>query len=56
MIDSFEVVAQRLAADGDAMLDEFRGFAQRQRVAFDSVGSVGQIDVVGFLQREQNLS
>ena len=34
------MVAERFAADGDAMLDHFGGFAQGQRVALDVVGVV----------------
>ena len=37
MVDRLEMVAERLAADRDAVLDEFGGFPQRQRVAFDRV-------------------
>jgi hypothetical protein len=53
MIDGFEVVAQRLAADGNAMLDDLGRFAKREGVSLDRVRRVGQFDVVVFLKLRQ---
>ena len=50
MIDRFEVIAQGLAADRNAVLDHFRCFAERQRVAFYRGRSICEIDILCFLQ------
>jgi hypothetical protein len=53
MVDNLQVIAQRFAAHGEAVFDQLRGLPERERVAFDSVRGVGQIDVIGFLQGKQ---
>ena len=47
VIDCFEMILQRFAANGDAVLDHHPRFGGSQRVAFDRVRRVGQFDVVG---------
>jgi hypothetical protein len=53
MVDGFEVLAERFTADRNAVLDDFRGLAEAERVSLDRVGRVGQLDVVTFLQLRQ---
>ena len=53
MVDGFEVLAERFTADRNAVLDDFRGLAEAERVPLDRVGRVGQLDVVTFLQLRQ---
>jgi hypothetical protein len=50
MINGFKMIAQRLATHREAVFDKLRRLAQCQRVAFDGVGGVGQINVIRFLQ------
>ncbi len=50
MINRFEVVAQRFAADGNAMFDHFRRLTQREGISLDRIGRESQIDIVMFLQ------
>ena len=50
MIDGFEMVAQRFAADGDPVLDDLGRFAKRERVSLDGVRGIGQLDVIMLLQ------
>lgn len=56
MVNRFKVIAQRLASHGDAVLDKLRCLSQGQRVAFDGVRCVGQVNVIGFLQGEQRFA
>ena len=51
-----KMIAQGFAAYGDAVFDKLRCLAQCQRVAFDRVGGVRQINVICFLQGEQRRS
>jgi hypothetical protein len=53
MVDGFEMIAQRLAGDGNAVLDDFGGLAKGERVSLDRVGRVSQLDVVVFLELRQ---
>jgi hypothetical protein len=53
MIDGFEMVAERFAADRDAMLDDFRRLSQREGVSLDRVGRIGQFNVKIFLKLRQ---
>src|SRR5450755_2854555 len=50
MIDRLEMIAQRLAADCDAVLDDLGRLAARERVSLNGVRRVGQLDVVIFLE------
>src|ERR1700730_139077 len=47
------MVLQRLAADPEALFEDDRGFAAGQRVAFDGVRAVGQLDIVPGRQRRK---
>src|SRR5437667_12526748 len=51
MADRLEMVLERLAADRDALFEDDRGLAAAQRVAFDRVRAVGQLDVIPGRQR-----
>ena len=53
MIDGFEMVAKRFAANRDAVLDDLRRLAQREGVSLDRVGRVGQFNVVMLLELRQ---
>ena len=53
MIDGFEMVAKRFAANGNAVLDHFRRLTQGEGIALDRVGRVGEFDVVVFLELHQ---
>ena len=46
VIDRFEMIFQRLAADCNAVLDHDPRFGGGQRVALDRVRRVGQLDVI----------
>jgi hypothetical protein len=48
--DRFEMILERLAADGDPVLDHHPRFGGGQRIALDRVRRVGQFDVVGTIQ------
>jgi hypothetical protein len=50
VIDRLKVLAQRLAADRDAMFDDFRCLAVRERVSLDRVRGVGQLDIIILLE------
>ena len=41
MVDRFQVIAQRLAAHGNAVFNQLRRLAQGQRIAFDGIGRIG---------------
>ena len=45
MVDGFEVVTKRFAADRNAVFDHFRRLASRKLVSLDRIGCVGQLDV-----------
>ena len=51
VVEHLQMIVQRLATDGDAVLDQLRGLARRQRVAFDRGRAVGQLDIVIGAQR-----
>ena len=53
MIDGFEMIAERFAAHGNAVFDDFRRFAQREGVPLDGVGRIGEINVVVLLELRQ---
>ncbi len=53
MVDRFEMIAERFAAHGNAVLDDLGGLAKGERVSFDRVGRVGQLDVIMFLKLRQ---
>lgn len=55
MVYCLQMIAERFAAHGDTVLDQLRRFAPGQRVAFDSVGCIGQMNVIGFLQGNQRI-
>jgi hypothetical protein len=46
MADCFQMVFQRLAADRDALFQDQSRFAAGQRITFDRVRAVGQLDIV----------
>ena len=48
MVNGLEMVPQRLAAHRDAMLNEFRRFAQRKRIAFNRVRCVSELNIHDF--------
>jgi hypothetical protein len=50
VIDRLKVLAQRLAADGDAVFDDFGGFAVCKRISLNGIRGVGQLDIVIFLE------
>src|SRR5260370_34541103 len=49
------MVLERLAADRDALFEDNRGLAAGQRIAFDRIGAVGQLDIVPGCQRVEAL-
>ena len=49
VIDGFEVITQRLAADRDAMLDDLGRLSQGGRVPLDGIRRVGQFDIIVLL-------
>ena len=53
MIDGFEMVTKRFAPNRNAVLDDLRRLTQREGVSLDSVGRVGQFNVVVLLQLRQ---
>ena len=53
MIDGLEMVAERFATHGNAVLDDFRRFAQREGVPLDGVRRVGEINIVVLLELRQ---
>src|SRR5438105_4431099 len=53
MADRLEMILQRLAADRDALFEDNRGFAAGQRIAFDGIRAVGQLDVIPGRQRRE---
>ena len=50
VIESFQVILERLAAHSDAVLDDLGGLAMSERVPLKRVGGIGQLDVVILLQ------
>jgi len=56
MVNRLKMIAQRLTANRDAMLNNFRRLAQRERVAFNRVRGVRQVNVKVFLQSKQRLA
>src|ERR1019366_10359156 len=55
MIDRLQVILERLARDGDALLDDERGFGGGQRVALDRVRCVGQFEVASVIKIGQSM-
>jgi hypothetical protein len=50
VIDRFEMIFQRLAADCNAVLDHHPRFGGGQRVALDRIRRVGQLDIVRLVE------
>ncbi len=52
VIDCFEVVLERLAADRDPLLDDERRLRSRERISLDRVRGVGQLEINAYLNQE----
>ena len=50
MVDGLQVVFKRLAADRNPFFDDECGLRGSERVAFDRIRSVGQLEVIDMLQ------
>ena len=46
MIERFEMILDRLATNRDAVRDDLSGLPQGERVAFDGVGRLRQLDII----------
>ena len=55
VVDRLQVVFQRLAADGEALLDHQRRFRRGEHVPLDGVGGIGQLQVDDVFQVPQPL-
>lgn len=53
MVHSFEMIAKRFTAHGNAVFDDFRRFAQRESVSLDGVGRIGEVNVIMLLELRQ---
>jgi hypothetical protein len=50
MVDCFEMILERLAADRDPLLDNERRFGRGESVPLDRVRGVGQFQIVDVLE------
>jgi hypothetical protein len=53
MIDRLQVILQRLAANGDALLDNQGRLDGGQRVPLDRIGRIGQFNILAVLEVAQ---
>ena len=51
MADGFKMIAQRPPADGEAVFQDYLGFRLGERVAFQCVAAVSELDFVVCTQR-----
>src|SRR5262245_41015291 len=50
VLDRFEMILERFAADRNALLDDQRCFGRAERVSLDRVRGVGQLQIVDMLK------
>ena len=55
VVDRLEMILELLAADRHALLDDQIGLDLRQRIPFDCVRGVGELEVVGMLEVGQRI-